>query len=463
MARHTQPVVKLVCAVVVCTSLFILNVSTYAQVSPAEIADPRLKAAEAKYLSQIQSLHQAVDQMKFPFSFVLARYVNTDPARKASFDTRGIEFVKFQNRALLKMSGIYSAAYNSNQLTQNERADRTFQEVVVPILRVVTEQFPSDLDCDDIGFEIRYHTRSPNGNYDYEGQEMLAVVLDKTDAFAYLNASADEQRQVILNRSAIYVNGEAFGLVLNGRDSLNIEVLGRSAVGPVAAQTDSSFKGTATIPARSSITNRSFAPSTLTEAPLTAPAENVNDSTQRPIAVSIVPGSAVGSPVVPKGEVTPSPTQGDADRLQTEFQSQLDALLKVDDAKFHFVDYAPPMFAVYHKKLVFQLTLRNPALFEMSTSSIYKRAAQSFDLFLAPDLKGLMQKLPVTTELDALDITVLNRVGVEKNSSEAIEFICPLKSTQSFVGDEITGQDLLNQSIILVNDVRISLNLQSAE
>jgi hypothetical protein len=121
------------------------------------------------------------------------------------------------------------------------------------------------------------------------------------------------------------------------------------------------------------------------------------------------------------------------------------------------------MFAVYRKKLVLQLTLRNPALFEMSTSSIYKRAAQSFDLFLAPELKGLMQKLPITTSVNDLDITVLNRVGVEKNSSEAIEFICPLKSTQSFVEDEITGQDLLNQSIILVNDVRISLNLQSAE
>jgi hypothetical protein len=159
----------------------------------------------------------------------------------------------------------------------------------------------------------------------------------------------------------------------------------------------------------------------------------------------------------------PAPTPADTERLQSQFQPQLDALLKESGMKFHLVSYAPPSFSVYHDKLVLQLTLRNPMAFERSTSSIYKRAAQSFDLFLAPELKGLMQKIPADAEFDALDFSVLNRLGVEKTSSEAVEFICPLKSMRSFVDDEITSQDLINQSIVLVNGVRIALNLQLVE
>jgi hypothetical protein len=34
---------------------------------------------------------------------------------------------------------------------------------------------------------------------------------------------------------------------------------------------------------------------------------------------------------------------------------------------------------------------------------------------------------------------------------------------RSFVDDEITSQDLINQSIVLVNGVRIALNLQLVE
>lgn len=462
MTRHTKCANKIVREVIICTALFISTASAYGQVNPAEIASPKLKATEAKYMEQIQSLHQTIEQTKFPFPLVLARYVNADPARETSFDSRGIEFVTFQNRTVLKISGIYSAAYNSNQLTQNERVGRTFQEVVVPILRLVTEQFPSDLDCDDIGFEIVYHTRGPKKNYDYEGREIIVVVLHKSDAFDYLAGTPDEKRQAILNRSGIYVNGEDFGLMLNGRDPLDVEALDRSAVGHDVAQTDSSSSRTATL-THSGVSNRSFVPTSSTETARIDLAERVNVSTPSPVVTPIVPAPKDSSPVAPKADLAPGPTPGDADHLQGEFQSQLDALLKADSAKFHFVDYAPPVFAVYHKKLVLQLTLRNPALFERSASSIYKRAAQSFDLFLAPELKGLMQKLPVSAELDALDITVLNRVGVEKNSSEAVEFICPLKPILTFLDDDITGQDLLNQCIILVNGIRISLNLQAVE
>jgi hypothetical protein len=50
-----------------------------------------------------------------------------------------------------------------------------------------------------------------------------------------------------------------------------------------------------------------------------------------------------------------------------------------------------------------------------------------------------------------------------KSTSEAIEFICPRAALKEFVNADITNQQLLDQSVVLVNGVRIGLNLQLVE
>ena len=158
--------------------------SGLAQVSPIEIANPKLRSAEQEYLPQLQYLQHTIGETQFPLPFVLTRYVGLDPARQTSMDPRGLEFVYFQNRILLKTSGFYTAAFNSDQLTQNERASRTFQEVVVPILGLIGDQLSLDMRCDGVGFEIAYHVRASRKSSDFEGREILAVVFDRADAVA---------------------------------------------------------------------------------------------------------------------------------------------------------------------------------------------------------------------------------------------------------------------------------------
>jgi hypothetical protein len=75
----------------------------------------------------------------------------------------------------------------------------------------------------------------------------------------------------------------------------------------------------------------------------------------------------------------------------------------------------------------------------------------------------LSRKLTANAEYDTLDFSVLNHLGAEKTSSKTIDYICPLNSMRSFVENKITSQDLINQSIVLVNGVRIGLNLQLVE
>jgi hypothetical protein len=50
-----------------------------------------------------------------------------------------------------------------------------------------------------------------------------------------------------------------------------------------------------------------------------------------------------------------------------------------------------------------------------------------------------------------------------RERAEAIEFIVPANLTRQFVNNEITNQALIDKSQVLVNGVRIALNLQLVE
>jgi len=422
-----------------------------AQVSPAEILNPDLKVLEETYFPQLKTLNQSIARTKFPFPFYLSRFVGLDPAQQAEADSRGLEFVRFQDRVILKVTGNYNAAYDTNRMTQNERAAGTFRTVILPVLDLATAALPHDVACDGIGFEISYHARSRERSYDFEGKENLVVVLDLVDAWALSRASKDSERQEILNRSKVFVSGTDFGLSLTERDPLNVQALPRS----IPARPDAtSTARSSTLVGRSPLLNSNHSLPAVSPA-VAAPADpapaNANPSLSSPKASDPPPA-------------TPPSAPADADRLNEKLQGQLATLAKEGSTKFHFVDYAPPTFMVFHDQMALQMTLRNSIQFGPVKGSIYKRAAQSFDLFLAPQLKDLSDRISSDIEFQLFDFSVLNKLSPgAKGTSEAIEFICPRTALKQFVNAEITNQQLLDQSIILVNGVRIALNLQLVE
>ncbi len=423
----------------------------FAQVSPSEILNPDLKALEESYFQQLKTISQSIAKTKFPFPLYLSRYVGLDPAQQAEADSRGLEFVRFQDRVILKVTGNYNAAYDTARLNRNERAAATFRTVVLPILEQVIAALPQDLPCDGIGFEISHHTHTRAPGYDYEGKEILVVVLDRDDAWALSRVSTDGERQEIVNRSKVYVSGAEFGLSLTERDPLNVQALPRS----VPAKPDAtSTARSSTLAGRSSLLKSNLSlPSTPAAVP--APADPVASSAD---SVQPSPKTVNQQPAIPP------PTQADADRLGDKYQAQLAAFAREGATKFHFVDYAPPTFVVFHDQIALQMTLRNSIQFGPVKGSIYKRSAESFDLFLAPQLKDLSDRISPDLEFQLYDFSVLNKLSPgPKGISEAIEFICPRIALNQFVNAEITNQQLLDQSFILVNGVRIALNLQLVE
>jgi hypothetical protein len=404
--------------------LFVAMTSAFGQVSPTEIQNPSAKAEEQRYLQQLVSLQRAIGAADFPFTFRLARYLDAKPGQRAALDSNGIEFVYFQNRTILKISGFYRVAFNSMQMSKNGRASQAMQEAVLPILRLVAQQIPPSVDCDGIGFEILYNTRDASSAYDFEGQEVLTVVFDRDDEFKLAKASTDAERQEIISRSDVFVNSKTLELNLGQNDLVNVEAIDQSNARPNLERT--------------SLRAAKLARATVSDV-------------------------AVSNAVTNEQTVDASNSSSadvDAARQQEKLQAEVNSIRTGSGVPVPSEDNPPSMETNGDQKLL-HYTMLNSLSFERSESSIYKRAAQSFDLFLAPELKGISKKLPADAALDGLHFSVLNRLSAGKN--ETIEYICPMDSMRSFVENKITTQDLINKSVVLVNGVRIGVDLERVE
>lgn len=429
--------------VVAPAGILMLAEPSSAQISPNEIRDPDLKALEKQYFPQLKSLNQSIAHMHFPFAFYLSKYVGVDPAKQAETDSRGLEFVKFRDRTVLKITGNYNAAYDSEKFTRNERAARTFEDVLLPILQTVTQTISPDVDCDSIGFEVSYHTRANEKSYDYEGKEIMVVVLDRGDAFRLAQATNDEARQEILNGAQIFLGGKEYGLSLLEKDPQIVDTLPRTKT--------TKPDGTTSVNSSTTLGRLTHGNSGL--------GSGSSAGSWNPVG-----GTTSAKPDL--SQAKPAVTAEDAEKLQVQYRTQLDALSQAGQSKFQFVDYDPPAFVIVNKEMVLQMTLRNSLHFDAEKTSIYKRAAQTFDLFLAPKIKDILAVTPEDANFGFYDFSVVNLFATApgtKERSEAVEFILPKALARKFADSEITNQELIDRSQVLVNGVRVALNLQLVE
>jgi len=160
----------------------------------------------------------------------------------------------------------------------------------------------------------------------------------------------------------------------------------------------------------------------------------------------------------------PAAKHEEADILQAKLEPPTAAMVKdVDGARLRLEREKSPSLEKSGDQMLMHVSLQNSMAFNGASTSIYKRAAQSFDLFLAPELGAILKTLPTDAKFDAFKFAVVNQVANGVTPSETVDYICPANSTRAFVENKITSQDLINQSTVLVNGVRIGLNLAAVE
>ncbi len=364
--------------------------SASAQVLPSEVTNFRARAAESKYLPQLEALQQQIGTAEFPHPFQLARYVNAKSGR-ASMDRDGIEFVNFQHRIVLKVSGIYKVAFDADLKSENQRVTQTLVGAGVPLLRLAAQTVPEGEDYDGIGLEILYDTHDSNSNYSFEGREVLSVVFSRADAVAFVNAANDEVRQEILSRTDLFVSGKPFGVALGQRNPIE--------------------------------------PGSSEDRAMRAAPETTDSAVLVRASAALRAASKVDSPA----------------------ESAAAVVTDVNEAVSHTEPVKLFSLEKSGDQVLMHVSLQNSTAFNGTSTSIYKRAAQSFDLFLGPELRDVVKGLPTEAKFDAFKFSVVNHVANGASKAETIDYICPVASTQAFLDNKITSQDLINQSTVLVN------------
>jgi hypothetical protein len=267
------------------------------------------------------------------------------------------------------------------------------------------------------------------------------VVMPVEDALQFSQAAGWDAQQSLLNRSEVYISGERYGLALGQADPLSLEEIADSLpTGKREQNSEASEKQSSTSNSSASGFNSHPAPASTNHSATT------DLGTQKPTSAGSSPLTAV-----------------QVDEMQARYRSPLDQYGTAVRAFMGQTSSVAPSLALFRNSLYLQFTLRNPQIFDKDKTSLYKRAALSFDTFLAPHLSDLVSRVPTISGLKGLDITILVSTSANGPSSEAVEFVCPLTALRRFVAYEISNQDLIEESLVIVNGVRISLNLQQVE
>jgi len=201
-------------------------------------------------------------------------------------------------------------------------------------------------------------------------------------------------------------------------------------------------------------------------APSAAP--GVASSAPPSVAPSAAPGVASSAlPIIP-AETPQGAGQETLRKLQSATQETLDRLVRDLDKDAHFVAYAPPTFIEFHQGAYLEMSITT-TLRETEPGSQYRVAALAFDEHVAHLIRPVLASLKTCAGFDGIDFSTGVRLAGGAGaagagtSAEAVEFIFPAAALLCYERYDCTGQQLINQSFVLINGERVSLDLQSAE
>ena len=182
--------------------------------------------------------------------------------------------------------------------------------------------------------------------------------------------------------------------------------------------------------------------------------------------VSFWPGEARKSSVI-QASAAPSASQrssGESTKLQVEYRDTIARMLKELDSQAHFVLYAAPSFIEFRGAQYLQIAITT-TLAASDSGSQYKLAALAFDRHIAQLIRPVLAYFKEAAGFTGIDFstTVHLATGNADNGSEAVEFIFPWSALRGYEEFNLTGQQLLNAGVVLINGDRAELDLQTAE
>lgn len=409
-------------------------------VASIEITDPALRALQEKSFNDLKSVGANIAGHQFNFPFYLSRKLDIDEKVQKRTDQHSIRFENYNGSIVIAISGNYYGAYAADKFNEAQRARRTFQDVVVPILKAVVPTFEGSTSVQGYAVEVSHHVISKTMGMPIERPENLMVYFPRAAAMKLVEAQSNFAMQGALIDADVLLNAKQLSIWLTDEGSTSVE----ESAPPVAA----------------------LANPTLTAAapPAPAPPSRIASGTlvSPDIKLAPTPAPPIAPPPIPLRDSSPQAVAA----LQSSIQGASNHMLKELGPDAHFVTYAPPAFIPFHQQVYLELSMTT-ALTEPQETSRYKLAALSFDEHIAPLIRRVLTYFPDDQNFDGISFSTTlklhTRPGTPTVKALSVEFFFPLKSLRCYESYDCTGQQLMNDGIVLINGERVQLDLQLAE
>ena len=353
-----------------------------------------------------------------------------DEAQQKQLDQRSIRFDKFGGKTVLEITGNYYAAYSGAAMSKNQRARKTFEDVMLPIFKTTVPVFQSELQVEAFALEVSHHVRKEVMGVIVEKPENLVVVLPHSAALQLVMAKTPQQQQAALLEGSVFIDAEPFSLWLI--DDVPAEMKSAAARGESAVANEHATGD----PNRSALKASQW------------PGRSSN------------PASTSANPFEIRAH---DASQADLDQLKAGHQPLLDQIVREMDTQAHFVTYAPPSFIPFHHATYLQLSVNTTLA---TGGSRYKVAALAFDEHIGGLVRPLLAYIKDDSVADGVTFSTNVRLKTAAGngpSSTAVEYFLPLSALRCYEKYDCTGQQLLNSGFVLINGERVSLDLQTAE
>ncbi|MGC2744079.1 MAG: hypothetical protein WA672_12875 [Candidatus Angelobacter sp.] len=203
---------------VVALSLFGLCCSAQVQ-SLGRVTDPVSKRLQKQYYAQLQQISADAAAIHFPYPFYFSQMLDIDEARQKQLPQGSIRFDQYGGPTVLAISGNYYVSYSADLLNRNQRARKTYEDVVLPLLRAAVAHVDRNVPFDAYAFEVSHHVRTKVLKVNTEGAENLMVLLSRSLGERLSRAKDAESQQSALLESEVFLNGQPFTLWLTGDEA----------------------------------------------------------------------------------------------------------------------------------------------------------------------------------------------------------------------------------------------------
>ena len=181
--------------------------SAKAQVlSPPEILDPQMRELQQKNLSSLKDVASAIASHSFPYRLYFSRTLDLNEAQQQRSDQRSIRFEKFHDQTVVEITANYYAAYPAETMLKEERARRTLDDVIVPMLQAAVPAVEGEEKVQAFAIEIAHHVRKKVLGVNTENPENVAYVLPRAAARQLMAAVNPEQREAALMQGSLFVD-----------------------------------------------------------------------------------------------------------------------------------------------------------------------------------------------------------------------------------------------------------------